>query len=105
MRVYFATRLVEWDVCNGGFAQAAMNYLGVFEHAAAGFELLGKPAIVVLIREAAGFPPRAKKATSTVPAAKAASKELLSTLPKAVRSTNSTTASMKSAGTIMARSS
>ncbi len=53
VRVYFATRLVEWDVCNGGFAQAAMNYLGVFEHAAAEFESLGKPAIAALIREAA----------------------------------------------------
>jgi Domain of unknown function (DUF4375) len=53
VRVYFATRLVEWDVGNGGFAQAAMNYLGVFENAATGFESLGKPDIAALIRAAA----------------------------------------------------
>jgi Domain of unknown function (DUF4375) len=53
VRVYFATRLVEWDVGNGGFAQAAMNYLAVFEHAAKGFESLGKPDIAALIRAAA----------------------------------------------------
>jgi uncharacterized protein DUF4375 len=53
VRVYFATRLVEWDVGNGGFAQAAMNYLDVFEHVAKGFESLGKPDIAALIRAAA----------------------------------------------------
>ncbi len=53
VRVYFATRLVEWDVGNGGFAQAAMNYAGVFEHAALGFLALGKPDIAALIRAAA----------------------------------------------------
>jgi len=53
VRVYFATRLLEWDVGNGGFAQAAMNYLDIFEHAAMGFESLDRPAIAALIRAAA----------------------------------------------------
>ncbi|MEW6213557.1 MAG: DUF4375 domain-containing protein [Acidobacteriota bacterium] len=50
--VYYATRLVEWDVGNGGFAQATMNYPEWFDLAAAGFEELGKPAVASLIREA-----------------------------------------------------
>lgn len=52
VRVYFTTRLIEWDVGNGGFAQAAMNYLGAFKHAAEGFDALGIPAIAGLIRAA-----------------------------------------------------
>jgi hypothetical protein len=53
IRVYYATRLLQWDVGNGGFAQAAMNYPGIFEFAAHGYEVLGKPGLAAFIREAA----------------------------------------------------
>jgi hypothetical protein len=39
---YFASRLVQNDVCNGGFAQAAFNMPEWFELAAAGYRALGK---------------------------------------------------------------
>src|SRR5688572_30630110 len=50
---YYATRMLEWDVGNGGFAQAAMNYPDFFEPAARGYEALGKPKLAAFVREAA----------------------------------------------------
>jgi len=50
--VYFASRYLEWEVGNGGFAQAAYNIPGWFELAAIGYAALGKPKAVQLIREA-----------------------------------------------------
>jgi hypothetical protein len=49
---YYATRLLEWDVGNGGFAQAAMNYPEFFELAARGYEALGKGYLASFVREA-----------------------------------------------------
>jgi hypothetical protein len=49
---YFATRLLEWEVGNGGFAQAAMNIPEWFEPAAVGYERLGKPHLTEFIRRA-----------------------------------------------------
>lgn len=51
--VYYATRYLEWEVGNGGFAQAAMNIPQLFEVAARGHEILGKPELAAFIREAA----------------------------------------------------
>src|SRR5690349_14281519 len=53
VRVYFASRLLEADVDNGGFAQAAFNIPEWFGPAADGYEALGKPVMAALIREAA----------------------------------------------------
>jgi hypothetical protein len=50
--VYYATRLLEGEVGNGGFAQAAMNIPDWFELAARGNEILGKPELAAFIREA-----------------------------------------------------
>lgn len=50
--VYYATRFMQWEVGNGGFAQAAMNIPQWFELAARGNEILGKPHLAALIREA-----------------------------------------------------
>lgn len=55
VRAYYASRLLEWEVGNGGFAQAAMNIPEWFEEAAKGYEVLGKPKCAALIREAAEF--------------------------------------------------
>ena len=50
--VYFATRWLQWEVDNGGFAQAAYNGPEWFEMAAIGYADLGKPKAVALIKEA-----------------------------------------------------
>ena len=50
--VYLATRWLEWEVGNGGFAQAAYNIPEWFELAAIGYTSLGKLKAVALIREA-----------------------------------------------------
>ena len=52
VRVYFATRWLQWEVGNGGFAQAAFNIPEWFEMAAIGYAALGKPNAVALIKEA-----------------------------------------------------
>jgi hypothetical protein len=49
--VYLASRWLEWEVGNGGFAQAAYNIPEWFELAAIGYAALGKPKAVALIRE------------------------------------------------------
>lgn len=48
---YYASRLLQWDVCNGGFAQAACNVPEWFELAAAGYNSLGKKQTAEIIRE------------------------------------------------------
>jgi hypothetical protein len=52
VRVYIATRWLQWEVGNGGFAQAAYNGPEWFEMAAIGYADLGKPKAVALIKEA-----------------------------------------------------
>ena len=49
---YYASRLIQWDVENGGFAQAAFNYLEWFDSAARGYERIGLPKCAELIRRA-----------------------------------------------------
>lgn len=50
--VYLASRWLEWEVGNGGFAQAAYNIPQWFELAAIGYAALGKSKSVALIKEA-----------------------------------------------------
>jgi hypothetical protein len=52
VRLYFASRLVEWDVGNGGFAQAAYNVPHLFALAREGYAALGLPAAAALIARA-----------------------------------------------------
>ena len=54
-RTYYASRYVEWEVGNGGFAQAVLNVPEYLEPAAQAFEVLGKPQVSVRIREAAAI--------------------------------------------------
>jgi hypothetical protein len=49
---YFASRLLEWDVANGGFAQAAFNIPEWFDAAAMAYDRLGLPDAAALIRRA-----------------------------------------------------
>jgi hypothetical protein len=49
---YFGSRLMQWEVGNGGFAQAAYNYPEWFETAAWGYDAIGVPRAAALIREA-----------------------------------------------------
>jgi hypothetical protein len=51
--VYWATSLLEYNVFNGGFAQAAYNVPEWFELAARGYEQLGRPIAADRIRQAA----------------------------------------------------
>lgn len=51
-RNYFASRYVEWEVGNGGFAQAVLNIPDYLEPGALAFEALGKPQVAARIREA-----------------------------------------------------
>jgi hypothetical protein len=52
IRMYFATRLVEWEIANGGFAQAVENAAEYFNDAVAGYRLLGDEASADLIPRA-----------------------------------------------------
>ena len=52
MRHWLAARYMEWEVGNGGFAQAAFNIPQWFAFAAEGYEAMGKPQAAALIREA-----------------------------------------------------
>jgi hypothetical protein len=52
VRTYYASRYVEWEVGNGGFAQAVLNVPEWLEAAAVAFETLGKPLVAELIRQA-----------------------------------------------------
>jgi Domain of unknown function (DUF4375) len=49
---YYASRLMEWEVGNGGFSQAAYNIPEWFEPAAQGYEAIGHSPAAQLIREA-----------------------------------------------------
>jgi Domain of unknown function (DUF4375) len=51
--VYWSTGLMEYNVFNGGFAQAAYNIPEWFEVAAIGYERLGRPIAADRIRQAA----------------------------------------------------
>lgn len=48
---YFASKLLQNDVCNGGFAQAAFNMPEWFELASAGYKALGKNKMAEVILE------------------------------------------------------
>ena len=48
----YATRMLEMEVGNGGFAQAVMNCPECFEPAARGYEILGKPGFAAFVRQA-----------------------------------------------------
>jgi hypothetical protein len=52
VQTYFASRNLQWEVGNGGFAQAAMNIPEWFQEAAKGYERLGKPRCAALIQDA-----------------------------------------------------
>jgi hypothetical protein len=54
-RTYYASRYVEWEVGNGGFAQVVLNVPEFLEPAATAFEALGKPEVSARIREAAAI--------------------------------------------------
>jgi hypothetical protein len=50
---YYASRLVQWEVGNGGFPQAVDNGLQVwFSSAAIAYDIFGKPDFANLIRQA-----------------------------------------------------
>jgi hypothetical protein len=51
-RNYYASRYVEWEVGNGGFAQAVLNIPEYMELGALGFEALQKPLVAARIRQA-----------------------------------------------------
>jgi len=53
--LYWATGLMEYNVFNGGFAQAAYNIPDWFELAAMGYEQLGRPIAADRVRQAAGL--------------------------------------------------
>lgn len=50
--VCYLSRRVEWQVGNGGFAQAVLNVPHLLEPAAEAFDMLSKPQVAVRIREA-----------------------------------------------------
>ena len=50
--LYYASRFVQWEVGNGGFAQAAYNIPQWFELAALGYAEFGLHGFAALIREA-----------------------------------------------------
>lgn len=52
VRMYYATRLIEWEVGNGGFAQAIDNASEFFDEAIAGYRLLGDDASAALLTRA-----------------------------------------------------
>lgn len=52
VRMYYATRLIEWEVGNGGFSQAIHNAATCFPDAIAGYELVGDHASAELLRRA-----------------------------------------------------
>ncbi len=59
--VYFATMVLELQVSNGGFAQAAMNVPQWFEPAARSYEMLGRPKLAAFVRDAAEVERREKE--------------------------------------------
>jgi len=49
---YYASRLIQWEIGNGGFSQAAYNVSEWFLPSAIGYEILGKSDFANLVREA-----------------------------------------------------
>jgi hypothetical protein len=58
--LYFASRYVQWDVGNGGFAQAAFNVPEWFELALEWYRLMGKASSASLLEEAIRLLPEEK---------------------------------------------
>jgi hypothetical protein len=58
--LYFASRYVQWDVGNGGFAQAAFNVPEWFELAREWYRLMGKASSASLLEEAVRLLPKEK---------------------------------------------
>jgi hypothetical protein len=52
VRMFYATRLVEWEVGNGGFSQALENARECLEEAIAGYEMLGDHESTELLQRA-----------------------------------------------------
>jgi hypothetical protein len=52
IRMYYAGRLIEWEVGNGGFAQAAFNVPDLLGDAAKAYELLSLPEAAQRVRKA-----------------------------------------------------
>ncbi len=52
VKAYYASRYLQWDVGNGGFAQAVMNALELFDLAAFGYREINKPKCSELILKA-----------------------------------------------------
>lgn len=61
--LYYSSRLLQWEVGNGGFAQAAFNVPEWFELAASGYEEIGAPKFAALIREAMSLLPTENRET------------------------------------------
>ena len=57
VQLYYASRFLQWEVGNGGFAQAAYNIPEWFDLAAAGYDELGLGSFAALIREATSLVP------------------------------------------------
>jgi Domain of unknown function (DUF4375) len=57
VRMYYATRLVECEVGNGGFSQAVENVVQYFDEAIAGYRLLDDDASAELLASAQGLDP------------------------------------------------
>jgi hypothetical protein len=62
--LYYASRYVEWEVGNGGFAQAAYNIPEWFDLAALGYGELGLHSFAALIREAMTLLPTENRETT-----------------------------------------
>jgi hypothetical protein len=58
--LYFASRYVQWDVGNGGFAQAAFNVPEWFKLAHEWYRLMGKTSSASLLKEAIRLLPEEK---------------------------------------------
>ena len=52
VRMFYATRLVEWEIGNGGFSQALENARQCLEEAIAGYEMLGDHESMELLQRA-----------------------------------------------------
>src|SRR5262245_16504240 len=62
--VYFASRYLEWEVGNGGFAQAAYNIPEWFPLAAWSYDALGLEKAGDVIREASALLPKENRETT-----------------------------------------
>ena len=62
--LYYASRYVQWEVGNGGFAQAAYNIPEWFELGSLGYDELGLHRFAALIREAMALLPGENRETT-----------------------------------------